>query len=97
LPQLVASALAAALGDERIDGKSAIEYGAGGLRDTTRIAASSAEMWRDICLTNRTAILEALKLFRGTFEKFESAVERADANELIALFEGGRRMRERLK
>jgi prephenate dehydrogenase len=97
LPQLVASALAGALENQQIDGKSAIEYGAGGLRDTTRIAASSAEMWRDICLTNRTAILDALKLFRGNFEKFEGAVERADAGELTALFERGRRMRERLK
>jgi prephenate dehydrogenase len=97
LPQLVASALAASLEHEQIDGKRAIEYGAGGLRDTTRIAASSAEMWRDICLTNRTAILAALKLFRGTFEEFEDAVERAETDELIALFERGRRMRERLK
>jgi prephenate dehydrogenase len=97
LPQLVASALAGALENQQIGGKSAIEYGAGGLRDTTRIAASSAEMWRDICLTNRTAILDALKLFRGNFEKFEGAVERADAGELTALFERGRRMRERLK
>jgi len=97
LPQLVASALAAALDHEQIDGKIVIEYGAGGLRDTTRIAASSAEMWRDICLTNRAAILEALKLFRGSYEDFEGAVERADADELIALFERGRRMRERLK
>jgi prephenate dehydrogenase len=97
LPQLVASALAASLEHEQIDGKRAIEYGAGGLRDTTRLAASSAEMWRDICLTNRTAILAALKLFRGTFEEFEDAVERADTDQLIALFERGRRMRERLK
>src|SRR5258708_3475290 len=97
LPQLVASALAAALEHEQIEGKFAIEYGAGGLRDTTRIAASSAEMWRDICLTNRTAILAALKLFRGTFEEFERAVERAEADGLIAVFERGRRMRERLK
>jgi prephenate dehydrogenase len=97
LPQLVASALAAALEHEQVEGKFAIEYGAGGLRDTTRIAASSAEMWRDICLTNRTAILAALKLFRGTFEEFERVVEGAEADELIALFERGRRMRERLK
>jgi prephenate dehydrogenase len=97
LPQLVASALAASLEHEQIDGRRAIEYGAGGLRDTTRIAASSAEMWRDICLTNRTAMLAALKLFRRTFEEFEDAVERAEADELIALFERGRRMRERLK
>ena len=97
LPQLVASALAASLENEQVDGKLAVEYGAGGLRDTTRIAASSAEMWRDICLTNRSAILAALKLFRGSFDKFADAVERGDAAELLALFERGRRMRERLK
>jgi prephenate dehydrogenase len=96
LPQIAASALAAALGDERIDGRAAIEYGAGGLRDTTRIAASSAEMWRDICLTNRDAILAALRLYRGSLERFEQAVERGDAGALIELFERGRRMRERL-
>jgi hypothetical protein len=48
LPQIVASALAASLEDERVAGKLAADYGAGGLRDTTRLAASSAEMWRDI-------------------------------------------------
>jgi prephenate dehydrogenase len=97
LPQVVASALAAALEGQQIDNKNASEYGAGGLRDTTRIAASSAEMWRDICLTNRDAILDALKLFRGSFDQFERAVQNEDAAELIALFERGRQMRERLK
>jgi prephenate dehydrogenase len=97
LPQMVASALAAALEGQQIDNKDASEYGAGGLRDTTRIAASSAEMWRDICLTNRDAILDALKLFRGSFDQFERAVQNEDAAELIALFERGRQMRERLK
>jgi len=97
LPQLVASALAASLESEQIDGKLATEYGAGGLRDTTRIAASSAEMWRDICLTNPAAILAALKLFRGSFDQFAQAVERGDGDGLIALFERGRNMRDRLK
>jgi prephenate dehydrogenase len=97
LPQIVASALAAALADEQIGGKYATEYGAGGLRDTTRIAASSAEMWRDICLTNREAIVAALALFRGSLDKFAAAVERGDAGALIALFERGRTMREGLK
>jgi prephenate dehydrogenase len=96
LPQIVASALAAALAQERVDGKLAAEFGAGGLRDTTRIAASSAEMWRDICLTNREAILAALDLYRASFEEFVGALKRADGPELEALFETGRRMREQL-
>src|SRR5690349_10580038 len=52
LPQMVASALAAALEGARVGEHEAAAYGAGGLRDTTRIAASSAEMWRDIVVTN---------------------------------------------
>jgi len=42
LPQIVASALAAALAEETVGGRWAAGFGAGGLRDTTRIAASSA-------------------------------------------------------
>jgi prephenate dehydrogenase len=97
LPQIVASALAAALGEERVAGKLAAEFGAGGLRDTTRIAASSAEMWRDIGLTNREAILAALRLYRTTLDEFIAAVERRDGAGLEALFERGRKMREHLK
>jgi prephenate dehydrogenase len=96
LPQIVASALAAALKDERIAGKLATEYGAGGLRDTTRLAASSAEMWRDILLTNRDAIVEALKTFGATFTEFQKLIEAGDEEKITALFERGRAMRERL-
>ncbi len=97
LPQIVASALAASLRDERVAGKLAAEYGAGGLRDTTRLAASSAEMWRDICLTNRDAIVEALKTFGATFTEFQKMVEAGDEGKITALFDRGRAMRERLK
>jgi prephenate dehydrogenase len=97
LPQLVASALAAALADENVDGRWAAGFGAGGLRDTTRIAASSAEMWRDICLTNRDAIVAALGIYRASFERFFRAVEQGDGKTLMALLERGRAMRERIK
>ena len=97
LPQIASSALAVALADETVDGKWAAAFGAGGLRDTTRIAASSAEMWRDICLTNREAISAALKLYADAFAEFARAVESADDPRLMELFERGRRMRERLK
>ena len=97
LPQVVASALAAALAGERVGGRAAAAYGAGGLRDTTRIAASSAEMWRDIVLTNREAIVGALALFRATLEEFERAIRTGDSARFEALFNRGRALREGLK
>lgn len=97
LPQIAASALAAALESEEVDGRWAAGFGAGGLRDTTRIAASSAEMWRDICVTNQAAIVAALRLYRGAFDEFVRAIEDGDVAALAALFERGRRMRERLE
>jgi prephenate dehydrogenase len=96
LPQIVASALAAALGDSIVDGARAVDYGAGGLRDTTRIAASSPEMWIDVCLTNRAAIIEALAGFRGILDEFAVCLERSDAEGLERLFERGRAMRKGL-
>ncbi|HVB81150.1 MAG TPA: prephenate dehydrogenase/arogenate dehydrogenase family protein [Candidatus Binataceae bacterium] len=97
LPQMVASALAAALNGARVDGREAAAYGAGGLRDTTRIAASSAEMWRDIVLTNRDAIIEALGLFRGVLEELERAIASGDVARFEEIFNRGRAMREALK
>ncbi len=97
LPQVVASALAAALCGERVGEHEAAAYGAGGMRDTTRIAASSAEMWRDIVLTNRDAILAALGLFRGALDEFERAIRVGDVARFEEIFNRGRAMREGLK
>lgn len=95
LPQIVSSALACALADETVEGRWAASFGAGGLRDTTRIAASSPEMWRDICLSNSEAISSTLRLYREWFERFEHAVAARDEQALNELFARGRRMRER--
>jgi len=42
------------------------------LRDTTRLAASSWEMWRDIFVTNREAIAAALKTLRRNLRGFSA-------------------------
>lgn len=97
LPQIVASALAAALADERVGGMLAAEFGASGLRDTTRLAGSSWEMWRDIFITNRDAIVSALKLFGSTVDEFQELIEIGDMAALEKIFNRGRAMREKLK
>jgi prephenate dehydrogenase len=56
LPQSVASALAKALADRGLAGLS---FGSGA-RDTTRLAASSPDLWIDILLYNRDAVAEAI-------------------------------------
>jgi prephenate dehydrogenase len=97
LPQIVASALGAALADERVGGMLAAEFGASGLRDTTRLAGSSWEMWRDIFITNRDAIVAALKLFGSTVDEFQELIETGDMAALESIFNRGRAMRERFK
>src|SRR6185295_6620900 len=56
LPQAVASALAKTLADRGLAG---VSFGTGA-RDTTRLAASSPDLWLDILLYNREAIVEAV-------------------------------------
>ncbi|HWJ41776.1 MAG TPA: prephenate dehydrogenase dimerization domain-containing protein, partial [Candidatus Limnocylindrales bacterium] len=97
LPQAVSSVLAAALDGEKIGDKLVAEYGASGLRDTTRLASSSWEMWRDIFATNREAIAAALKLYAGTFAEFQRAVEAGNMDNVEKIFNRGRAMREKLR
>ena len=96
LPQVVSSVLAAALCDEKVGDKIAAEYGAGGLRDTTRLASSSWAMWRDIFATNREAIAAALKLYGRTFAEFQRMVEAGDLEGVERIFNRGRAMREKI-
>jgi prephenate dehydrogenase len=59
LPQLVATALLATVGEAV--GADGLRLAGAGLRDTTRLAASSPGMWRGIVLTNREALTPRLR------------------------------------
>ena len=58
LPQITASALMHVVG-QRV-GEEGLALAGRGLRDTTRLAASPADIWRDVAATNHTAIGAAL-------------------------------------
>ena len=60
LPQMLATALAAGLEEEFAADPQALELAGPALREMTRTAASPYAMWRDIALTNRTNLQEAL-------------------------------------
>lgn len=71
----------------RPDADQFFQYAAGGFRDFTRIAASSPEMWRDICLNNRQALLTALTEYEQTLAAFKTAISDSDSEMLTDLFE----------
>jgi prephenate dehydrogenase len=94
LPHVLAFALVDQVARHK-DAKRLFSYAAGGFRDFTRIASSHPEMWRDICLANRKALLAELGRYEGELERVRRMLERGDAKALEALFSGAREARER--
>ncbi len=96
LPHIVAYALVHNIySEDQRDGNLA-RFSAGGFRDFTRIASSHPEMWRDICLMNREALLEAVDSFVLTLDKFRAMVSAEDGKGLEAHFDQCRRARASL-
>lgn len=64
-----------------------------GFKDTTRIADGRPEIWRDISLTNRKAIVNALGGIQEHLESFIALLEAGDEAALDAFFEDARQVR----
>ena len=67
-----------------------------GFRDTTRIAAGSPEMWRDIALANRKHLARVLGVFIEDLQEFQLALERGDAKAMDEFFETAKHRRDQL-
>ena len=65
-----------------------------GFRDTTRIAAGSPEMWRDIALANRKHLARALGVFIEDLQEFQLALERGDTKAMDEFFETAKHRRD---
>lgn len=68
-------------------------FAAGGFRDFTRIAASSPEMWRDVCLANRAALLAELDAYTEVLAKLRAAIDTGDGATLETVFARSRAAR----
>ncbi len=69
-------------------------YAAGGFRDFTRIASSDPVVWRDICLNNRSAVLDALQAYRDELDELAQALRNHDGAALEALFSRAKKARD---
>jgi len=85
VPHLIAFALMDLVA-RRADATELLSHAGSGLRDTTRIAASSPEMWRDIALANRHAVQEELAAYRQVLDEIAGALARGDGGALMATF-----------
>ncbi len=96
VPHIIASALvnSVAAEDEK-DGTMAM-LAAGGFRDVTRIAASSPEMWRDICLSNRNSILSFLDIYIDKLAEIKDLVSSENKEALFEFFENSKEYRSSL-
>ena len=79
----------------RNDAPTLLGFSGGGLRDTVRIAGSSPEMWRDICIANRDKLLTLLDDYVEELELARSAIDSADGEALQDMFDRARRARAR--
>jgi cyclohexadieny/prephenate dehydrogenase len=94
LPHLIAFTLVCAADDlETVTEAEVVKYSAGGFRDFTRIAASDPVMWRDVFLTNKEAVLEALGRFTEELAVLQRAIRWGDGEALAKAFTRGRALR----
>ncbi len=77
------------------NGKQLFDYAAGGFRDFTRIASSHPEMWRDICVANRKALLVELGGYQRELAELRQMLRKGDAAALEKVFARARAARDK--
>jgi prephenate dehydrogenase len=86
LPHVLAFTLVAELA-ARPDAAAYFDNAAGGFRDFTRIAASSPEMWRDIALANRDALLGEIDIYADALAAARALISAGDGEAIAELFQ----------
>ena len=93
LPHVLAYALVADIA-ARPDAARLFQYAASGFRDFTRIAGSSPEMWRDIALANRSALLGELDAYMAQLSQIRALLDRGDGPGLEKTFASAQAARQ---
>jgi prephenate dehydrogenase len=75
---------------------SSLKYSGAGFRDVTRIAASSPELWRDVCMLNRENLIRFLDVFIRRITAVKGYMISSDADSLEEEFRKAKTLRDRL-
>lgn len=94
LPHIVASSLVKVL---ESDGElSHMTFAGGGFRDTTRIASSEPNMWKDILLYNRQEVLSYIELLEKKLGSFKQILKAGRSDEIYDFFSQSKAIRDQL-
>ncbi len=91
LPHLIAYMIVNTVAD--ID-SSYLNFSGQGFMDTTRIASSSPELWRDICILNKDNLLESIEIFKNNLDRMSQYLRVYDSESLERDFKRARTLRE---
>lgn len=87
LPHIIASSLVNLIHDSDSEEGIMKMVAAGGFKDITRIASSSAAMWQQICLTNTQNIAKLLNDYIQSLTVIHKQLQQHQEENLYALFE----------
>ena len=93
LPHLVASCLAKSLKDKEIKW---LQIAGNGLRDTTRIAEGSPDLWKQIILMNKDNIIGSIEEFEKVIDEIKKSLVQGNSDQLISILEQGANFRKNL-
>lgn len=93
LPHVLAFALMNHLRKSTNNPDNLLRFAGSGFRDFTRIASSSPEMWRDICLSNREELIKQIKAYQSELSSIQLILETGKGAELEESFTQARNMR----
>lgn len=76
--------------------KNFIKYAGSGFKDTTRIAKSSPEIWRDILMMNDKNILQCLEIFAKNLEEIKKMLSKKDSEGVKTFIEKAKNLRKEI-
>ncbi len=91
LPHLIAYVIVNTVADIN---SSYLKFSGQGFMDSTRIASSHPELWRDICILNKDNILESIEVFKKNLDRVSQYLRAYDSESLERDFKKARTLRE---
>ncbi len=92
LPHILAFALVNDIANHP-NAEQLLRFAASGFRDFSRIAGSHPEMWRDISLANKDALLASITQYQSTLEEIKTLIANSDGQALEATFNAASQVR----